>query len=111
MGASGMSGAYMTEKAERTKKLKDLERAMLTNMKDGLHGKSHRFAAICRGCHVFLSCTLILRQEKHLWLTFCVPSIAMIKTEIFSGFIYEADWCRKHVVDIWTSLSLSAIHS
>jgi len=46
MGASGMSGAYMTEKAERTKKLKDLERAMLTNMKDGLHGKSHRFAAI-----------------------------------------------------------------
>ena len=46
MGASGMSGAYMTEKAERTKKLKDLEKAMLIDMKDGLHGKSHRFAAI-----------------------------------------------------------------
>jgi len=46
MGASGMSGAYMTEKAERTKKLKDLEKAMLTDMKDGLHGKSHRFATI-----------------------------------------------------------------
>ena len=46
MGASSMSGAYMTEKAERTKKIKDLERAMLTDMKDGLHGKSHRFAAI-----------------------------------------------------------------
>ena len=46
MGASGMSGAYMAEKAERTKKLKDLERAMLTDMKNGLHDKSHRFAAI-----------------------------------------------------------------
>jgi predicted membrane protein (TIGR00267 family) len=44
MGTSGMSGAYMTEKAERTLKLKGLERAMLKDMKDGLHGKSHRFA-------------------------------------------------------------------
>ena len=46
MGTSGMSGAYMTEKAERTKKLKDLEKAMLSDMKNGLHGKSHRFATI-----------------------------------------------------------------
>ena len=46
MGISGISGAYMTEKAERTKKLKDLEKAMLTDLKDGLHGKSHRFATI-----------------------------------------------------------------
>jgi len=46
MGTSGISGAYMTEKAERTKKLKGLERAMLKDMKDGLHGKSHRFATI-----------------------------------------------------------------
>ena len=45
MGASGMSGAYMTEKAERTKKMKDLEKAMLTDMKNGLHDRSHRFAA------------------------------------------------------------------
>jgi len=46
MGASGISGAYMTEKAERTKKLKSLEKAMLTEMKDSVHGKSHRFAAM-----------------------------------------------------------------
>ena len=46
MGASGVSGAYMTEKAERTKKLKKLERAMLSDMKNGLHGRSHRFATI-----------------------------------------------------------------
>lgn len=46
MGTSGMSGAYMTEKAERTRKLKKLERAMLTDMENGLHDKSHRFATI-----------------------------------------------------------------
>ena len=46
MGASGMSGAFMTEKAERTRKLKKLERAMLSDMKNGLHDKSHRFATI-----------------------------------------------------------------
>lgn len=45
MGASGISGAYLTEKAERTKKLKKLEKAMLTDMKEGLHGKSYKFAA------------------------------------------------------------------
>ena len=46
MGVSGVSGAYMTEKAERTKKLKDLEKAMLSDLKNGLHHKSYRFATI-----------------------------------------------------------------
>jgi len=46
MGVSGVSGAYMTEKAERKKKLRDLEKAMLTDMKNGLHERSHRFATI-----------------------------------------------------------------
>lgn len=44
MGASGVSGAYMTEKAERTKKLKKLKKAMLSDLKNGLHERSHRFA-------------------------------------------------------------------
>ena len=46
MGASGMSGAYMAEKAERRKKVKDLEKAMLTDMKNGLHDRAHRFATV-----------------------------------------------------------------
>jgi len=46
MGASGMSGAYMTEKAERKKKLKKLEKAMLKELKDTVHDKSHKFASI-----------------------------------------------------------------
>ncbi len=45
MGASGISGAYMTEKAERIKKLKDLEHAMLADLENGVHRKSYRFAA------------------------------------------------------------------
>jgi len=46
MGVSGISGAYMTEKAERTKELKELERAMLTDMKNRLHHKSNQFAIV-----------------------------------------------------------------
>ena len=46
MGVSGISGAYMTEKAERTKELKELERAMLTSLENRLHHKSHQFAMI-----------------------------------------------------------------
>ncbi len=46
MGVSGMSGAYMTEKAERTKELKELQRAMVSNLENGLHHKSHQFATI-----------------------------------------------------------------
>jgi predicted membrane protein (TIGR00267 family) len=46
MGISGISGAYMTEKAERTKKLKELERAMVTDLKNSLHHKSNQFATI-----------------------------------------------------------------
>lgn len=46
MGVSGMSGAYMTEKAERTKELKELQRAMVSNLENGLHHRSHQFATI-----------------------------------------------------------------
>lgn len=46
MGISGVSGAYMTEKAERTKELKELERAMVTDLKHGVHHKSSQFATI-----------------------------------------------------------------
>jgi len=46
MGVSGISGAYMTEKAERTKELKELQRAMVSNLENGLHHKSYKFATI-----------------------------------------------------------------
>jgi len=34
MGLSGLFGAYMTEKAETSRRMKELERAMLTDLKD-----------------------------------------------------------------------------
>ncbi len=45
MGISGFSGAYMAERAERTKELKALEKAMLTEMRDeSLHKEAAKFA-------------------------------------------------------------------
>lgn len=46
MGTSGMSGAYMAEKAERTKELKNLEKAMLADLKKGVQHKSQKFATV-----------------------------------------------------------------
>ncbi|MDI6888607.1 MAG: hypothetical protein QMC78_02775 [Methanocellales archaeon] len=44
MGISGVSGAYMTEKAERIRDLKELESALLIDLKATKHGKATRFA-------------------------------------------------------------------
>lgn len=46
MGISGVSGAYMTEKAERLKQLKTLEKAMLKNLRNSIQYRSHRFATL-----------------------------------------------------------------
>ncbi|MBI5001622.1 MAG: VIT1/CCC1 transporter family protein [Euryarchaeota archaeon] len=44
MAISGFSGAYLTETAERSRKLKRLERAMLNPMDDTVQGQAARFA-------------------------------------------------------------------
>jgi predicted membrane protein (TIGR00267 family) len=46
MGISGISGAYMTEKAERKKNLKDLESAMITKLDDCMISDATRFVSI-----------------------------------------------------------------
>ncbi len=46
MGVSGISGAYMTEKAERIKKLKTLERSMLIDLDQTIHGRASKFASV-----------------------------------------------------------------
>lgn len=64
MMASGISGAYMTERAERLRKLKSLEKAMLKKMKNSIHYRSHRFAvivtAITDGLSPFLSAMIVV---------------------------------------------------
>jgi predicted membrane protein (TIGR00267 family) len=49
MGLSGFVGAYMTEEAEREKKLNTLEKSMLTELTDSVVGKASRFASLWAG--------------------------------------------------------------
>lgn len=49
MGLSGFAGAYMTEEAERAKKLNSLEKSMLTELKNSVVGKASRFASLLAG--------------------------------------------------------------
>ena len=49
MGLSGFAGAYVTEEAERTKKLNSLEKSMLKDLKESVVGRASRFAALWAG--------------------------------------------------------------
>jgi predicted membrane protein (TIGR00267 family) len=46
MAISGFSGTYMTESAERSRSLNELEDAMLTNLDNTIFGEASRFVAI-----------------------------------------------------------------
>lgn len=46
MGMSGFFGTYMTERAERTRKLKKLERAMVTNLDETVWDNASSFVSI-----------------------------------------------------------------
>ncbi len=49
MAVSGFSGTYMTESAERSKALDEIEEAMLVNLEDTIHGQASRFVSIFSG--------------------------------------------------------------
>ena len=46
MMVSGFSGTYMTESAERSRSLNELEDAMLVNLDDTLYGRASRFVSL-----------------------------------------------------------------
>lgn len=46
MAISGFSGTYMTERAERSKALNELEDAMLVDLDDTIYGHASRFVAV-----------------------------------------------------------------
>ena len=46
MGISGLFGAYMTERAERKRDLKNLENAMLTDLKNSIHNDASDFVSV-----------------------------------------------------------------
>ena len=49
MAVSGFSGTYMTESAERSKALDELEEAMLVDLEDTIYGQASRFVSIFSG--------------------------------------------------------------
>jgi len=49
MGLSGFTGAYVSEEAERTKKLNSLEKSMLKDLKESVVGRASRFAPVWTG--------------------------------------------------------------
>lgn len=62
MGLSGFSGAYITERAEKLKKLNELKKAMLMDLNNSIHEKSVELtafiAAIVDGLSPVLAVTL-----------------------------------------------------
>lgn len=49
MAISGFSGTYMTESAERSKALDEIEEAMLVDLEDTIHGQASRFVSVFSG--------------------------------------------------------------
>jgi predicted membrane protein (TIGR00267 family) len=46
MGVSGLSGAYLTEQAERARRLRGLKRAMLSDLRRSIHVKAASVASV-----------------------------------------------------------------
>ena len=46
MGISGFSGAYLVERAERMGRLKELEKSLLFNLQNSIHGQASRTATL-----------------------------------------------------------------
>jgi len=93
MGLSGFAGAYMTEEAEREKKLNALEKSMLIELKDSVIGKASRFAALWAGIVDGVSPALtalvcltpfFLSSHGFFSINFAIPlSVAMALTTMF----------------------------
>lgn len=64
MCISGMSGAYLSESAERVKDLKSIERSMLNTMSDTLLGKATKvvplFTAVIDGISPLISAIIVI---------------------------------------------------
>jgi predicted membrane protein (TIGR00267 family) len=76
MGISGISGAYLAERAERKRDLKKLEMAMLKNLDDTHYARATEFAsvivAVVDGISPALSAAVIVMPY------FFVPQISML---------------------------------
>jgi predicted membrane protein (TIGR00267 family) len=75
MGISGISGAYLAERAERKRDIKKLEMAMLHNLGDTHYARANQFAslvvAVVDGISPALSASILIMPY------FLVPKISM----------------------------------
>ncbi len=46
MGISGFSGTYLVERAERLRRLREIEKSLLMGLEDSIHGKAMRIATV-----------------------------------------------------------------
>lgn len=98
MAVSGISGAYMAEKAEREHELNDLENAMMTDLENTIHGKATRWisllAALVDGLAPFsasMVCIIpflfVIAGLLTVWQAFYI-SIALILATLFALGIF-----------------------
>jgi len=110
MAVSGFSGTYMTESAERSKSLNELEEAMLVDLEDTIYGQASRFvsvfAALVDGGAPFLAAIpsvvpfyLALINIIPIGLAFAASIAASLATLFLLGVflgrvIFNPDWSR-----------------
>ncbi len=99
LGVSGVSGAYITEKAERLKEFKELQDTMISDLKDSIHKKNvtHRSIAISvvNGASPFLLALLstvpyffALTEVLNMRIAYYLSaSISLLLLGILGGFL------------------------
>ena len=91
MCISGISSAYMAEKAERVRALKHLEQSMLVDLEGTVHGKAMMFAvmitAVVNGLSPMIASIFILSPFFALALGMVSNGTAFIASIAFSGIL------------------------
>ncbi len=107
LAVSGVSSAYVSEKAEKQKELRELEQAMIENLDETIHGRATRvmplFVALVNGLSPFLVSLLILSP---LWaasfsialplpplqMAFGIALVIMFAFGVYLGRISGINW-------------------
>ena len=84
LGMSGVTSAYISERAEREKELRELEQAMVKKLGDSAHGKVVRFIPLIIGVINGLS-----RYERGHLHTICLPKSSQIQVFISIASIFN----------------------
>ncbi|MEM2108893.1 MAG: VIT1/CCC1 transporter family protein [Candidatus Odinarchaeota archaeon] len=86
MAVSGVSGAYMAEKAEREREFGELKKALISDLKGSIHEKALKFAslyvAVVDGAAPFISSIIVLSPFFVAHIGLIPPLIALIMSII-----------------------------